>query len=166
MNPRRRPPLLLLLVLLGAGLVACDRGEAGIEAAHDTAAAADSALEDEPASRAEAERSPASVDEGDPFAGFSVDAGPGAPGPERRLPLRLLNHSDAPAIVYADGGAGEVVLDTIEPGVEARIDVLTRSPALTLRSLAPGGREMETARVEAPLDSVLDIVVGRPSPTP
>lgn len=96
----------------------------------------------------------------DPFAGFELAAGETASIEPRRIALRLVNPDDGTAIVFADGGAGEVLLDSVAARSEARVDVLTRAPVVTLRSVGPSGRELRATEVTVGPDTVVAVGVG------
>lgn len=130
----------------------------------DDAAAA--ALEDSvaPGSAADSSRE-APPDTGlaaDPFTGFELDAAP-ANGVERRIELLLRNHDARLAVVYADGGAGEVLLDSVPPGSDVRVDILSRAATIALRSVAPDGELLRETEVSPGPDTIVDVIVG-PAP--
>lgn len=102
----------------------------------------------------------------DPFAGFQLEAGPGVSDVPRQIALRLRNDSEQTALVYADGGAGEVLLDSVPPKAESRIDVVTRAGTISLRSVSPDGTSLRSTEVTAGLDTVVEVIVGRGAPTP
>lgn len=98
----------------------------------------------------------------DPFPGFELDANP-AEAVERRVALLLRNHAARTAIVYADGGAGEVLLDSVPPGSDVRVDILSRAATIALRSVAPDGELLRETEVSPGPDTVVDVIVG-PAP--
>lgn len=154
-SSRGRSTIAASLVVLA--LAAC--GDAQERPSEDAAAMppADSAIA--PDTTGTAEPSPAEVSD-DPFAGFELEAGEAAGAEPRRLSLRLVNAGEELAIVFADGGAGEVLLDSVPPQSEARVDVLTRAPAVTLRSVGSSGAELRTTEVTLGPDTVVAVRVG------
>lgn len=100
----------------------------------------------------------------DPFRGFDLDTGPATNAVERRVALLLRNYDARTAIVYADGGAGEVLLDSVPPGAESRIDLLSRAGAIALRSVTPEGELLHAGEVSPGSDTVVDVIVG-PAPS-
>lgn len=98
----------------------------------------------------------------DPFTGFDLDADP-ANAVERRIALRLRNHAAHSAVVYADGGAGEVLLDSVPPGSDIRVDILSRAATIALRSVAPDGELLRETEVASGPDTIVDVIVG-PAP--
>jgi hypothetical protein len=100
----------------------------------------------------------------DPFTGFRLESEPGASAELRRLALSLRNDGPVPAIVRASGGADEVLLDTVPPGATRRVDLLTRAPSVTLRSLAADGRTLRTGDFALGPDSIIEVRVDRESP--
>lgn len=121
----------------------------------DTASAADSASEPTVGMNGE-----------DPFHGFELPSA-GEPRREARVARLLLrNASDEPAVVYGDGGAGEVLLDTVPPEGEQRVDVTTRAVRLGLRSETTAGEALRRDEVSVGVDSVLEVPVGRVTAIP
>jgi hypothetical protein len=100
----------------------------------------------------------------DPFAGFELDSGPAANPVDRRISLLLRNHDARTAIVYADAGAGEVLLDSVAPGSEARVDILSRAGTIELRSVTPEGELLRATEVSPGPDTIVDVIVG-PAPS-
>lgn len=98
----------------------------------------------------------------DPFTGFELDADP-ANAEERRIALLLRNHDARLAVVYADGGAGEVLLDSVPPGSDIRVDILSRAATIALRSVTPDGELLRATQVAPGPDTVVDVIVG-PAP--
>lgn len=99
----------------------------------------------------------------DPFTGFELDTdSPNAV--ERRIALLLRNHDARMAVVYADGGAGEVLLDSVPPGTDVRVDILSRATTIALRSVAPDGEVLRETEVSPGPDTIVDVIVG-PAPT-
>lgn len=98
-------------------------------------------------------------DPADPFFGFDLDA-PVVPAAEqRRLPLRLRNDGVVDALVYADGGAGEVLVDSVSAGGSKRVDLMTRATAVVLRSATPTGRTLRSVEIETGIDSLREIAI-------
>jgi len=102
----------------------------------------------------------------DPFAGFELDAGPGADAADRRIALLLRNHNAGMAIVYADGGAGEVLLDSVAAGSAVRIDILSRASMIALRSVTEDGALLRATEVSPGLDTIIEVVVGSAADSP
>lgn len=96
----------------------------------------------------------------DPFAGFELNAGPEISADLRRLSLLLRNDGPSVVVVHADGGAEEVLLDSVPAESRHRVDLLTRAPVVTLRTEAPGGRTLSTAEIAVGPDSVVEVRVG------
>lgn len=152
-------------VLVLASALACGGAEdAADESPPDAGDAA--AFEDTAPPGAAADTSPAAAPEpgsaADPFTGFELDADP-ANAVERRIALLLRNHDARLAVVYADGGAGEVLLDSVPPGSEARVDIVSRAATIALRSVAPDGELLRETEVSPGPDTIVDVIVG-PAP--
>lgn len=96
----------------------------------------------------------------DPFTGFELDAGPSVSEDLRRLSLMLRNDAPTMAIVHADGGAGEVLLDSVPPGSRQRVDVLTRAPVVTLRATTLAGHALRATEVAVGPDTIVEVLVG------
>lgn len=142
--------LIAALLAVGCGEAETDAGQAHGPASGDTAVVA---VDSTPADTAP-----------DPFAGFQLESGPGASAEPRRLALSLRNDGPVPAIVRASGGADEVLLDTVPPGASHRVDLLTRAPSVTLRSLAADGRTLRTGDIVLGPDSIIEVRVDREAP--
>ena len=154
--------LRVLILAAGLALMACGGSDG---AANDTSPE-DATLEDA-AARDSATDSAAAVrpdaGSGDhPFTGFQLDADP-VNAVERRIALLLRNHDVRTAIVYADGGAGEVLLDSVPPGSDIRVDILSRAGTIALRSVSPEGDLLRATEVYPGPDTIVDVIVG---PTP
>ena len=54
-------------------------------------------------------------------------------------PLVIRNPHRVPVVVFADGGAGEVLLDTIAAGDSARVKLLIAADSVSLRAVGPDG---------------------------
>ena len=96
----------------------------------------------------------------DPFAGFELSADPQVSAELRRLSLFLRNDGSSVVVVHADGGAEEVLLDSVPPESRHRVDLLTRASVVTLRTEAPGGRKLSTAEIAVGPDSIVEVRVG------
>lgn len=96
----------------------------------------------------------------DPFAGFELSADPQVSAELRRLSLLLRNDGPSVVVVHADGGAEEVLLDSVPAESRHRVDLLTRAPVVTLRAEAPGGRTLSTAEIAVGPDSIVEVRVG------
>jgi len=96
----------------------------------------------------------------DPFAGFELSADPQVSTELRRLSLLLRNDGPSVVVVHADGGAEEILLDSVPAESLHRVDLLTRAPVVTLRAEAPGGRTLSTAEVAVGPDSIVEVRVG------
>lgn len=72
----------------------------------------------------------------------------------RTYPLRLVNRMEQPALVYADAGAGRVLLDTIGPLDSVRINVEVRAREVTLQATGLTGRPLIAATIAPAPDSV------------
>lgn len=99
----------------------------------------------------------------DPFRGFDLPSENGT-GEMRRYRLRLRNDGDSLAIVFADGGAGEVLLDTVPAGSWRPVEVDSRARLVRLRSVTPGGSPLRSTELGAPADTAIDLAVGPPTP--
>ena len=152
-------------VLVLATAVACGGADDATEDPSPDAADAP-ALEDSvaPGSATDSVRA-AAPDTGlsaDPFKGFELDADP-ATADERRIALLLRNRDARTAVVYADGGAGEVLLDSVPPGSDVRVDILSRAATIALRSVTPDGALLRETVVSPGPDTIVDVIVG-PAP--
>lgn len=130
----------------------------------DAAAVADSVVPDVGADSSR----PAPPDTGlaaDPFTGFELDAD-SPTAVERRIALLLRNHDARMAVVYADGGAGEVLLDSVPPGTDIRVDILSRAATIALRSVAPDGEVLRETEVSPGPDTIVDVIVGPAATAP
>lgn len=156
--PSRFAVLLFLCLLALAG--SCDRPDGDTEAGDPAADAAEvpdtAGLADSFAVAGDSE-----ADSAHPFVGFELPAGHPV-GREARLARLLLSNASAePAVVYGDGGAGEVLLDTVPPESERRVDVTTRAFRLGVRSETAAGEALRQDEVTVGADSVLKVSVGR-----
>ena len=154
-------------MILVAALAAAACGGSG-DAVDDGARPGGAMLDDSVETETVVDSSAAPRDTGsadDPFRGFELDADPAANAVERRIALLLRNQAARTAIVYADGGAGEVVLDSVPPGAETRVDVLSRAATITLRSVTPEGELLRATEVSPGPDTIVDVIVG-PPPVP
>ncbi|TFG64050.1 MAG: hypothetical protein E4H28_05665 [Gemmatimonadales bacterium] len=80
----------------------------------------------------------------------------------REVALRLRNDGSEDALVYADGGAGEVRIDSVAAGGWTRIALETRAPILTLHSTDLGGRLLRRVEITVGVDSVREVIIGSP----
>ncbi len=99
-------------------------------------------------------------DPDDPFFGFDLDGTVAATTEQRHLALRLLNDGSEDVLVYADGGAGEVRIDSVAAGARTRVDLLTRATVVTLRSTSLTGRELRRVEITTTTDTVRDVVIS------
>lgn len=102
----------------------------------------------------------------DPFTGFELDAGPAVTADRRRIALLLRNQDARTAIVYADGGAGEVLLDSVAPGADSRVDILSRAATIALRSVTPEGDLLRSTEVSPGPDTIVAVIIGPAAATP
>jgi hypothetical protein len=151
-----------LLLLVGG----CGGG--GSEAAPERAPGADSlamAPSDDSATAAAtvpADPAAAGVDAGladDPFRGFEVP-GENGTGEMRHYRLRLRNDGTALAIVSADGGAGEVLVDTVPAGSWRPVEIDSRARVVRLRSVSPSGEVLRETELGLPGDTAIDVDIG------
>ncbi|MFW6084199.1 MAG: hypothetical protein ACODAA_03205 [Gemmatimonadota bacterium] len=170
MTPRRARTTSLVAAFLAAFLAAgCGDDQAGERAgppgageAPDTAAPSVDPTAGGPAAADTATATPS----GDPFHGFDLPSDGAVRRESRVARLLLRNTSDEPAVVYGDGGAGEVLLDTVPPDGERRVDVTTRAVRLGLRSESTAGEALRRDEVSVGLDSLLEVSVGRTASAP
>lgn len=161
----RRGGRLVALLLVAGALAAASCGDTG-----DRPGEGDSAGLDADSVAARVDSATAGADGSgqwsadDPFAGFELEAGPEAGAVDRRIALLLRNHSDRLAVVYADGGAGEVLLDSVPAGSDSRVDIVSRASMITLRSLSGEGDLLRVAEVTPAPDTVIEVMVGAASP--
>lgn len=151
------PPLAACLAL--AGCVDSDSGANGSATPSDSANVAPAR---DSAGDTTAAMTPAAGDTApaDPFAGFELGADPQVSAELRRLSLLLRNDGPSVVVVHADGGAEEVLLDSVPAESRHRVDLLTRAPVVTLRAEAPGGRTLSTAEIAVGPDSIVEVRVG------
>lgn len=143
---------LSLILALGAG--ACGGAEPGSEAvAADTPTAV------------VADTSPVLPEAEDPFRGFDIDRA-GEPRTERTIALRLRNDGPEDVAVYADGGAGEVFLDSVAARGWSRVDLVSVGPEVTLRTALPSGEATHRLVLDMVPDSIFEVSVGEPSAKP
>lgn len=156
-RPPSRFALLLCLVALAGS---CDQPDGDVEAGDPAADAAEvpdtAGLADSSAVAGDSE-----ADIAHPFVGFELPAGHPVGREARVARLLLSNTSDEPVVVYGDGGAGEVLLDTVAPKSERRVDVTTRAFRLGVRSETGTGEALRQDEVTVGADSVLEVSVGR-----
>ena len=96
----------------------------------------------------------------DPFAAFDIPSGGEATAERRRVSLLLRNPTEALALVYADGGAGEVFLDSVPGGEDRRVNLQTRAGVVTLRSEGPDGAPLRRTEVTPGLPTVHEVIVA------
>jgi hypothetical protein len=70
-----------------------------------------------------------------------------SPADPDTYPLTILNPHRIPLAVFADGGAGEVLLDTVMAGESARVKLLIAADSVTLRAVGPDGTPGPADRV-------------------
>lgn len=165
-----RPCLGLAAGLAMLALSACGPGEEPVQdaAPEETADTAAAGVDSAGLATDSGAADPATEDSGgggEPFFGFRLDAEPEAATESRRLALRLVNPGERLAVVYADGGAGEVLLDSVPAASESRIDVLTRAPRVGLRSVASDGAPLRSTEIEVGPDTVRSVLVGDATPS-
>lgn len=102
----------------------------------------------------------------DPFYGFDIDRVGSEDREEKLVALRLRNDGTEDAVVFADAGAGEVLLDSVEAGAWSRVDLVTRGPAVALRSARPSGQTIQHLDLAVVRDSVIEIRLENPAVTP
>lgn len=156
----------LALWLAGAACGGGGDGSADGANASDTGTADSTAMSGdstEAATGVDAGASPANPSAEDPFRGFDLPSENGT-GEMRRYRLRLRNDGDSLAIVYADGGAGEVLLDSVPAGSWRPVEVDSRAHIVRLRSETPGGAMLREAELGAPADTAVDLAVGPRQP--
>ena len=61
--------------------------------------------------------------------------------------LLLINRHQVPLVVFADGGAGEVLLDTVAATDSARVNVIIAADSVSLRAVGPDGTSGSPERV-------------------
>lgn len=99
-------------------------------------------------------------DPDDPFYGFDLDHTVVAATEQRKLALRLFNDGSEDVLVFADGGAGEVRIDSVAAGAWTRVDLLTRASVITLRSTSLTGRVLRRIEIATGADTVRDVVIS------
>ena len=99
-------------------------------------------------------------DRDDPFFGFDLDRTAVATAEQRKLALRLLNDGSEDVLVFADGGAGEVRIDSVAAGAWTRVDLLTRASVVTLRSISLTGEILRRVEIATGADTVRDVVIS------
>jgi hypothetical protein len=98
----------------------------------------------------------------DPFFGFDLDRTVAATTKQREVALRLVNEGLEDVLVFADAGAGEVMVDSISAGDWTRVDLVTRAQAVTLKSTDLRGRILRRVEITVGLDSVRQVIVSAP----
>lgn len=138
------------LILLG-GALACGKADGGGDGSGaDSETVSDS-------SRVPDGDSSAAPD--DPFGGFELPGDSGA-GDMRKFRLRLRNDGDGIAIVFADGGAGEVLVDSVPAGSWRPVDIESRARFVRLRSVDAAGDPLREIDLGQPADTAVDVAVG------
>jgi len=94
--------------------------------------AADSARTPGAALEAQEPDLPTPLDAEDPFAAFGFSSRSVADTTTRRIAVRVVNRGVGRLIVRADGGAGSVILDTLEAADSARVRLETRADSVRL----------------------------------
>lgn len=74
--------------------------------------------------------------------------------PLRSYALLLVNGGPGPAVVYADAGAGRVLLDTVAGADSVRVNVRVRATRLRLEAADRWGEPLGAGAVELVADSV------------
>lgn len=110
--------------------------------------------------------SPEPADSLDPLFGFDLDAPAAGTSEQHRLALRLRNDGEEDALVFADGGSGEVLIDSVAAGSWTRVDVLTRASRIILRSATPTGRSLRRIEIETDLDMLREVVIQAETNSP
>ncbi len=105
------------------------------------------------------EPSPEPADSLDPLFGFDLDDTIGSTSEQRRLALRLRNDGEEDALVFADGGSGEVLIDSVPAGTWTRVDVLTRASRIVLRSATLTGRNLRRIEIDTDLDMLREVII-------
>jgi hypothetical protein len=148
MNTKTLPAVLVLAIVAGCGV----REEGAADLAEDSAATSTS----DTSSLSEA--GDLAVGEGDTAQRVPLVLGRGGVPIEeleaQTYPLRLVNRTAQPAVVYADAGAGRVVLDTIAPLDSTRVDIEVRAAELRLQATDLAGQSLITATVAPVADSL------------
>jgi len=114
---------------------------------------------------AEASSSPLVRRPGDPqnpFSGFDLDKTVATTTDQQKVPLRLRNNGVDDVLVFADGGAGEVKIDSVTAGAWTRVDLLTRAPVVTVRSTDLTGRDLQRVEITVGIDTVREVLVSAP----
>lgn len=142
------PVSILAVVMLAAGC-ADSESEPPVETAVDTSLTG--SLTERP--------SPELDDSLDPLFGFDLDAPAAGTSEQHRLALRLRNDGEEDALVFADAGAGEVLVDSVAAGSWTRVDILTRASRVVLRSATPAGRNLRRIEIETELDMLREVVI-------
>jgi hypothetical protein len=102
---------------------------------------------------------PEPADSLDPLYGFDLDPPATSSSQQQRVALRLRNDGEEDALVFADGGSGEVLIDSVTAGSWTRVDVLTRASKIVLRSATPTGRSLRRIEIETDLDMLREVVI-------
>jgi len=98
----------------------------------------------------------------DPFSGFDLGDTVAAATEQQEVFLRLRNSGSEDALVFADGGAGEVQVDSIGAGGWTRVELVTRAPTVILRSTDLHGRLLRRVEITVGADTVREVIVSAP----
>ncbi len=93
----------------------------------------------------------ATVRNEDPFGGFGLETTADAAATISETPVWLINGSNRSLIVTARGGAGSVVIDTIDAADSVLVTIDTRAHTVELVARTPDGVPMGTLAL--PMDS-------------
>ena len=150
----------LMLLILAVVVAACAPTETDPELAStvDTVEAVTGV-------EAEASSSPLVPRPGDPenpFSGFDLDETVATTTEQREVLLRLRNDGVDDVLVFADGGAGEVRIDSVTGGAWTRVNLLTRAPVVTVRSTDLTGRDIQRVEITVGIDTVREVLVSAP----
>jgi len=105
---------------------------------------------------------PRPADSENPFAGFDLDETVATTTEQQEVALRLRNDGVDDVLVFADGGAGEVRIDSVTGGAWTRVDLLTRAPVVTVRSTDLTGRDIQRVEITVGIDTVREVLVSAP----
>ena len=102
----------------------------------------------------------------DPFFGFDLGQPVATTTIQRAFRLRLRNDGDEDVLVFADGGAGEVRIDSVTAGQWTEVELVTRAPLVVVRSATPAGRNLRRLEIDPVADTVREVVVHGPPAVP
>ena len=106
------------------------------------------------------QRTPAASE--DPFYGFELGDTVAVATEQQEVMLRLRNDGSEDVLVFADGGAGEVQIDSIGAGGWTRVELVTRAPTLILRSRDLHGSLLRRVEITVGADTVREVRVSAP----